>query len=356
VAFTEHPEVDKVVLVPFTKVTAGILMFSDVEVVGVCDYRDDKVGRSTSKLVEGDVPDLEIHHVDDLPEVLEDAEWLVWTKEVFDRDVHYEIWSRVIDTAILEGVNVYNMGRLHMFREDESKRLEAAKRGLRYFDASDPELHLKLMPYGVKAREEGVNADVVAVIGAARRTGKFTTLNTIREILEEEGVKVGTVGTEPSSMLVGLDAMVIPQVIPLAHAAPTILGAVKYVDEKKEPDVILVGSQTGITADPLEVGTGRGGCICSITILTGCAPDLLVAATRPDTLDELREAIEVAQTLTGARVQFVSVNGKGYDEEDVRKICERIEDELGYPAADPVKMREEFEELVIDLLKPESET
>ncbi|WP_456455357.1 DUF1611 domain-containing protein [Methanopyrus sp.] len=348
----EHPEVTRAVMVPFTKVAAGILRFADIEIVGICDYRDRKVGKTTKELVGDDVPEFEIRPIEDLGELLEEAEWLIWTKEVFDEDVHYLKWREAVDEAVVKGVNVYNMGRLHMVAQDPNWRLEAHKRGVQYFDTSDPELYLEYLHYGMKAREEGVNADVVSIVGTGRRTGKFTTLNTARRILEEEGINVRSVGTEPSSLLTGSEAMVIPQVLPMAHAAGTVYGAVKKLDEEYEPDLILVGAQTGITADPLEVGTGRGGSLAALTILLGSDPDRVVVTTRPELLNELQDVVEVVTLLTGARVQFVSVNGKDYSEEEVHEVCERIEDEFGLPAADPIKMEEEFSDLVLDLIAP----
>jgi len=349
----EHPSVDKAVLVPFTKVAAGILRFSDIEIVGVCDYRDERVGKKTTEVAGEDVEELEIRPLEDLEELLEEAEWLIWTKEVFDEDEHYLRWREVIDLAVTKGVNVYNMGRLHMVSQDPNWRLEAHKRGVEYFDASDPELYLQYLEYGMRAREEGIDAEVVSIVGTGRRTGKFTTLNVIRETMEKEGVDVRSVGTEPSSLLTGCEAMVIPQVLPMAHAAGTVYGAVKKLDEEYEPDVILVGAQTGVTADPLEVGTGRGGALAALTILLGSDPDKMVLATRPELRDKIQDAAEVATMLTGARVQFISVNGKGHSESEVRRFCREIEAEFGYPAADPLRMREEFEELVLDLLVPD---
>ncbi|WP_456466164.1 DUF1611 domain-containing protein [Methanopyrus sp.] len=348
----EHPSVDRAVLVPFTKVAAGILRFSDVDVVGACDYRDHRVGKKTTEVVGEDVEELEIRPFEELGELLEEAEWLIWTKEVFDEDEHYLRWREAIDLAVTKGVNVYNMGRLHMVSQDPNWRLEAHKRGVEYFDASDPELYLEYLEYGIRAREEGIDAEVVTVVGTGRRTGKFTTLNVTRKVLEEEGVDVRSVGTEPSSLLVGCEAMVIPQVLPMGHAAGTVYGAVKRLDEEYEPDVILVGSQTGVTADPLEVGTGRGGALASLTILLGSDPDKMILATRPELKDRLQDAAEVATLLTGARIQFVSVNGKDLSESEVRRFCREVESELGYPAADPLKMPEEFRELVLDLIPP----
>ena len=122
--------------------------------------------------------------------------------------------------------------------------------------------------------------------------------------------------------------------------ASTLYGAIKKVDLNNK-DLIIVSSQTGVFSDPLEVGTGRGGGVVSLSILQGSKPDYIILASNTLNTMEIERNIRAIEILSGKRVIGITINGKyageTYNNEDYRDILNNISEKFNIPVADVIR-------------------
>lgn len=274
-----------------------------------------------------------------------DYDTFIWTKEILEPE-EIDIWKKTIENEIKNGKNIYNMARLYR-AHDFAELVELAKKyGVNVFDCSDPNKFEKLKDYAEMGLN-GINGTVITIMGTGRQCGKFTTSMVLKKCLEKY-YNVGIVGTEPQSAICGADEMVIPQVIPARHVASTIFGAIKKVDLENK-DIIIVSGQTGIFSDPLEVGTGRGGGVISLSILLGSRPDFILLASNTADSKEIKRNINLVEDLTGKKVIGVTLNGKNIsttisdsekhssNNQNLEDIINKLNLELGIPVAEVIK-------------------
>ncbi|MBA2858787.1 putative NAD-dependent epimerase/dehydratase family protein [Methanococcus maripaludis] len=257
----------------------------------------------------------------------------IWTKEILGPD-DVKIWKETIEEEIKKGNNIYNMARLCRVGENDYLKELASKYNVKYYDSSDPKKYDELQVYA-KTGLDGVNTKVMTIMGTSRQSGKFTTCMILKKELEKR-INIGIVGTEPQSLICGIDEMVVPQTIETCHCASTIFGAVKKLDTKNR-DLIIVSSQTGIFADTLEVGTGRGGGLISIAVLFGSKPDFTILASDSQDLEIIKKNISAIELLSGKPVIAVTLNSRCMNEENLEESIEKMSKELAIPVVDVLK-------------------
>ena len=152
-----------------------------------------------------------------------------------------------------------------------------------------------------------VDVPVVAVMGTSAQQGKFTLQMALRRRLMAEGYRVGQLGTEHQSRLLGMDVA-----FPMGYASTLTLSLqhyVPYLDYKmrelcqcKRPDLILTGSQSGTI--PYDVTEHSTHAMSSLAFLLGVKPDACILVVNSidaeayirDTIDGIR-AVCKAPTL-----------------------------------------------------------
>ncbi|GBF36110.1 hypothetical protein MHHB_P0335 [Methanofervidicoccus abyssi] len=307
------------------KVSEGLERFSNIKIVG--------------------------YHFEDEKYLEEDYDTFIWTKEILEPS-EIKTWEETILKEMEKGKNIYNMARLYRIADNHRLVFTAEEYGIEYFDSSDPQAFQRYIYYA-KLGLEKIRGKVITVMGTGRKSGKFTTSLILKRELGRY-FEVGGVGTEPHSKLCNMEEMVIPQVIPLCHVASTIFGAIKKVD-LKDKDVILVSSQTGIFSDPLEVGTGRGGGVVSLSILYGSKPDYIILASNTLNVEEIERHIKVLEMLSNKKVIGITINGRRFKNlgENYREILDKISKRLNIPVVDVVKrtyLEEFIDEYICNIL------
>ena len=177
-------------------------------------------------------------------------------------------------------------------------------------------------------------------------SGKLTAMFTVRKILEKQGMKVGVLGTEPCSMFLGADEQAIPEVYPTMKGAPAILGAVKKIEEEQDPDIILIGNQTGLRASTTDVKESRAGAIVAWQILLGSKPTKIVLCSKWKNTKEIRPHLElIKNSAVNAPVIANIINGLGCKGENLRRIIGELEREFQALCLDVLSMPEKLEKL-----------
>lgn len=101
-----------------------------------------------------------------------------------------------------------------------------------------------------------IGKPIICIAGTSSKQGKFTTQLYLRKRFLEKGYNVGSLGTEPSSELFGMD-----EVYPMGYDSTAYLDGQDEVTminyqlhkiEEKEKDIIIVGSQSQTVAYSFE--------------------------------------------------------------------------------------------------------
>lgn len=128
-----------------------------------------------------------------------------------------------------------------------------------------------------------ISKPVVGVFGTSSQQGKFTLQLKLREILLESGYNVGQVGTEPSSILFGMDYC-----YPMGYNSSVYIkeyDQIRYLNYimndlcEKNKDIILVGSQSGTI--PYDIGNIKLFNSMQFHFLMGTQPDCVILMVNP---------------------------------------------------------------------------
>jgi len=165
-------------------------------------------------------------------------------------------------------------------------------------------------------------APVVFVGGTSQECGKRTTTRVLGKTAEEKGLKVAVISTDEMG-IEGVDLNFRAGSLSVMDVAAAIMGSMKYMENKKNPDIIFVEGQSSLT----EKGNPhpRG---LSAAILIGSMPDATIVCHRPN--HPFREPrgidyeISAIEALEPTKVVGVSLNMRNVDnKKDILKYEER---------------------------------
>lgn len=167
-----------------------------------------------------------------------------------------------------------------------------------------PDLHDNYIPipYGKLYRQ---TKPVLAVFGTSSKQGKFTLQLLLREKLIKKGYLVGQLGTEPSSLLFGMDECFhfgYDSEMQLSRfSAIAFLNNALYTISQKNVDLIITGCQSE------SILTGEGNLfnypIPQIEFLLGVLPDAIVLVINPfDELQTIKRTISFLESCVECKV------------------------------------------------------
>ena len=150
-----------------------------------------------------------------------------------------------------------------------------------------------------------IGKPVVAIMGTSSCQGKFTLQLKLREALKIKGYKVGNLGTEPQSHLFGFDeTFLCGYDSNLEIDEQTSIGFINYLMhfiEMKNPDIILVGGQSGLL--PYAMYNIRNNSPYQKDILQACHPDAIILCINYyDDFAYIKRTINYAQVLSESKV------------------------------------------------------
>ncbi len=168
-----------------------------------------------------------------------------------------------------------------------------------------PTVNPEDVPKGTFGKLKRISKPVVAVVGTSQRQGKFTLQLKLKMIFENSGYKVGMLGTEPSSKLLGAD-----EIYPMGFETTvhtTEYDSIMYINnlmgkiENKEPDLILVGSQSQTV--PITDGWIGFYPIKQHEFLLACAPDCYILCINvSDDLQYIKRTINYLENILPSKV------------------------------------------------------
>lgn len=173
-----------------------------------------------------------------------------------------------------------------------------------------PEITHKHVPserFGMLYR---IGIPILGVFGTSSQQGKFTLQMYLRKYFQEEGYRIGQLGSEPSSLLYGMN-----YVFPMGYNDSVYLNSnemIRYLNyclhnmELEGNDLIIVGSQSGTV--PFDTGNLEYFTTKQQTFLYGTLPDLVCLCVNPyDEIDYIEKTIKSIESVSNCKVNAIVV-------------------------------------------------
>lgn len=349
-------DIEKAVLFPFNKEMHSLVRYSDIlnfDIVAVYDSKySGRVGATTKHIMKDDVQEILIQNIDKIDWNDFDTIIVGHLEELSSLTKCNELRRDIIMDAIKHGKNVYAFDEIPDNVIEENKEKVFCPRVL--------EEDLPPWRYGKMFR---TIKPVLGVFGTSSKQGKFTLQLRLRKMLLDRGVGVGQIGTEPSALLYGMD-----YVYPMGYnsAVHTYeFDSVKYLNyimreiEKKENDIILVGSQSGTVA--FDTGNITLFNIPQYQFLLGTQPDTIILCVNPyDEMSYIRRTIAFLESSIETKVIALVIFPMDLESDwkgiygskkkiDVEKL-EKLKETLAVAFSVPVYALGDEEEKLVDYL------
>ncbi|MGZ7108410.1 MAG: DUF1611 domain-containing protein [Methanobacterium sp.] len=166
-------------------------------------------------------------------------------------------------------------------------------------------------------------AKVVFIGGTSQECGKRTTTRILGKTAQERGLKVAIISTDEMGLENPVDMNFRAGSLSVMDVAAAVMGSMKYMEDEKNPDIILVEGQSSLT----EKGNlhPRG---LSAAILIGSMADATVVCHRPNHPFReprgIKEEITAIESLEPTQVVGISLNMRNVpDKKDILKYEER---------------------------------
>lgn len=239
----KKPEIQKAALFPFSKENQSFLRFYDCLDFQIVEIYDTKysglVGKNTIEVMKNS--DVLNKTIQDIKKInWEEIDTLIlghlgFLKKIIRND---KLVSDIINEATKNDVLVYSYDDISQYCSSEDKV---------YY----PQITTGSLPPFRYEKLFEVGTPAIGVWGTSSKQGKFTLQMELRKRFKKDGYNVGQIGTEPSSLLYGMD-----YVLPIGfNRKYSVLisdfDVVRYLNsamadlDSKNKDIIIVGSQAG---------------------------------------------------------------------------------------------------------------
>ena len=296
----------KAIAFPFNKEIHSLVRYYD-DLPYVIDFYDikasGKINRSTSEFVTGTNFNFYVRNIENLD----------WSAE-FDTFIlgHVDEISKILSTDFIEDIiskclkyqkNLYAFDNLDQYNIKETFR----ENGLYLFY---PTLDKSNVPNNSFGKLYFIPQPIVSICGTSSQQGKFTLQLYLRKLLINDGYKVGQLGTEPSSLLYGMD-----KVCSYGYGYNMVLSEYPFIStinkmiydiSKKDPDIILCGTQSGTipySYDNLNIIP-----LLSMEFLMGAKPDVVVLCVNyHDEIEYIKRTINTIENLFETQIIGLSL-------------------------------------------------
>ncbi len=235
-------------------------------------------------------------------------------------------WMETLREASGAGIEI--VGGLH-------QRLAPMFPGTKVWDVREPPAEVPIFT----GEGFGVEPKVALTVGTDAAIGKMTATLEVERAARQAGVSTAFVPTGQTGIIVAGWGICVDAVVSDFVAGVSEMLVLRAA--KASPDLILVEGQ-GSLAHPAYSGVTLG-------LLHGSCPDCLILCVSPDDTPgyagvprptparAVRLYEEVAALVKPAPVVAVSANTRGLTEREARAFVEKVSDETGLPATDPLR-------------------
>jgi len=194
-------EITDAVVFPFAKEAHAFVRFTDMlpfNIQNFCDVRrSGKVGRKLTSYYEDSVSGKCIMDIEQIDFTGVDTIILGHLDEL-NALSEQDYRAKLIKKAIAARINIYSFDPLEQYADSLSAS------GIKYFY---PKVTQHDIPSNVFGKLYKIPKPVVGIFGTSSQQGKFSLQLTLKSELESQDYDVGTIGTEPHSLLFNFDVV-----------------------------------------------------------------------------------------------------------------------------------------------------
>jgi uncharacterized NAD-dependent epimerase/dehydratase family protein len=334
--------IEKAVVFPCNKEVTSILRFSDLldfELLGVFDIKNSgNIGRTITGFTNDTC--YTVKNIDDCPWGQFDTLILghTYDLEFFSKA---EVRGKLLELCLKNKTNVFSFDD-EMVDEELVKTFRNNGIHLYYPSLTPDDMSLKM------GKMFTSKTPVLGVVGTSSQQGKFTLQLQLRKRFLRDDYAIGQLGSEPESLLFGMDA-----VYPFGFRSTLSMDYLKSIEylnfcisrmDKKQPDLIMVGSQAGtwpmmfnhITNFPLD----------RLCFLLGTLPDAVILCINyHDKPDDIKRSVTGIEALSKCKVIACSLFPLGYKDDwdlvrgakstipddELERFCKNITELLSIP-------------------------
>lgn len=314
-------QIQKAVIFPFNKEMHALIRYPEMlnfEITHVYTHRiTGNVGKYTTDILRNEqVFKLPIENIDRIDWddfdtiILGHMEELI---SVMPKDIRENLLIQIAE----KGKNIYSLDPLDRYQDV----LGTTKVFVPKVDADN-------LPKGRYGKLFKTMNPVVLVCGTSSKQGKFTFQLYMRKRLQEVGYSVGQLGTEPTSLLFGMD-----YVFPSGYNTNVSLSIQDYICavnemlyqmSKKQNDIIITGTQSGVL--PYNDDNINFYPLMHQLFLQAVQADAIVLCVNCfDELTFVERCIKFVEGLTGAKVVGCVCFPVDYTENHTAKLGARVE-------------------------------
>ena len=266
--------IKRAALFPFNKEMHSLIRFIDDLSFNIIDIYDSKytlrVGATTDHLLKD--------NKNIVSYIIKDIEKIIWdnidtlilghTDELLNVTNNTNIRDELIKNAVKNNVNIFSFDPILLSELKNS-----------YFPSVTTDV-LQPHRFGMLYH---IAKPVLGIFGTSSQQGKFTVQLILRKLLIKEGYSIGQIGTEPTSLLYGMD-----EVFPMGYNSTVyikefdVIRYLNYIINEmcgKNNDLIIVGSQSGTV--PYDIGNLERYNIPNYLFLMGTNPDAVILCINP---------------------------------------------------------------------------
>lgn len=289
----------KAAIFPFNKEMHSLIRFHDLLTFKITDVYDVKysghVGATTGHLlgIETDV-DLKIQNIDKIDWGKIDT-LIIGHLEQLSSAINYRrLLLDLLRQAQAHDVFVYAFDDLNPLLSE----LDHVP------DLFFPYIDSKNLPPFQFGKLYRISKPVLGVFGTSSKQGKFTVQLELRRRFLNAGYLVGQIGTEPTSLLYGMDC-----VFPSGYHSTVHLDrydVVRYLNNEvnrlcQNNEIILVGSQSGTVS--YDLGNLKQVSLTNYEFLLGTQPDAIILCVNSyDSVEYLERTIHLLESAVRCRV------------------------------------------------------
>ncbi|MBE6052537.1 MAG: DUF1611 domain-containing protein [Clostridium sartagoforme] len=291
-------KISKAVVFPYNKEVHSILNFKNLltfQLEDIYDYR--KMGKLGSKIVSKYNNDI-IYTIKNVEDLDWDSDFdtliLSHTSEII-KISNEDIVEKIIRLCVIHNKQIYSFDDLSYYEDLYKDKILVQW----------PRVDKDNVPIYNMNKLYNIKTPVLGVFGTSSKQGKFTLQLILREFFINEGYKVGQIGTEPSSLLFGMD-----EVFPMGYNSTVniegndiiiMLNNMMHNIDKMNKDIILVGCQSGTI--PYSFNNLSYITTSQLNFLLGSIPDAVILCVNPfDDYNYILRSINVIEGLTNCKV------------------------------------------------------
>lgn len=303
--------IHKAVVFPFNKEIHAIVRFEQLLSFEITDYFDVKYLGNINRSVSDIFNNVQSRHT------VKNIEMLDWNTN-FDTlilghtDLIEQLTQRqyartLIDNCLKYKKNLYAFDALTVTPEDIDK---FRQKGLHLFVSSmNKQSHINLL-----GKLYSFSSPILAIFGTSSRQGKFTLQLELRKKFLEDGYHVGQLGSEPTSVLFGLD-----EEYPMGYNSGIGMDPSSNIQninflihniQRKKTDIMLVGAQSHTV--PLGYSNIGALPMYQQDLLLGALPDACILCVNyTDTTDYILRTIRYISSLTETQTIALCISSFG---------------------------------------------